>query len=51
RDIAVFDVLGKQVLGRRLYGNVLDVSSLTSGIYIISITENAKTAVRKLVVK
>ncbi|MEM9685313.1 MAG: T9SS type A sorting domain-containing protein [Bacteroidota bacterium] len=51
KDIAIFDVLGKQVLNRRLPGNVLDVAALDTGIYIIKITEDRKTITRKLVIR
>ncbi len=51
KRIVVYDVLGKAVINRILEDQVLDVSSLNSGIYFLKITEDAKTATRKLVVR
>jgi hypothetical protein len=49
KAIAIFDVLGKQVLGTVTNENTIDVSALQAGIYIIKITEAGKTATQKLV--
>lgn len=51
KKIQVFDIIGKQVLNTILEGNELNVSNLYSGIYIIKILEEGKTATRKLVIK
>jgi hypothetical protein len=51
RAIAIFDVLGKQVLGTVTNENSIDVSALQAGIYVIKITEQGKTATQKLVVE
>ena len=51
KHIDVFDVLGKKVLSESLYGKTLDVSSLTSGVYIIKIEEGPNTTTRKLVIR
>ena len=51
KTVAVFDVLGKQVLNGKVTEGTVNVSGLTSGIYIVKVTEEGKTATRKLVVK
>ena len=51
RIITVFDVLGKQVLNTKTSENAINVSSLNSGIYMIQITEEGKTATKKLVIE
>ncbi len=51
KDIEIFDVLGKKVHSSSLFGNELNISKLTPGIYILKIKENTATATRKLVVK
>ena len=51
KAIAIFDVLGKQVLGTVTNENTIDVSTLQAGIYVIKITEAGKTATQKLVVE
>jgi predicted extracellular nuclease len=51
KNISVFDVLGKKVMQTELSGQTLNIGSLTSGVYIIKITEQGKTATRKLVVQ
>jgi hypothetical protein len=50
-DIQIFDILGKQVLTSKVLNNSLNVNGLNAGIYIVKITEEGKTATRKLVVK
>ncbi len=49
--VNIFDTLGKEVINTKVTNNVLNVSSLTSGVYIVKVTEEGKTATRKLVVK
>lgn len=50
-DVQIFDILGKNVLSSKVLNNTLDVNGLNSGIYIVKITEEGKTATRKLVVR
>ncbi|MCH4551800.1 lamin tail domain-containing protein [Aestuariibaculum lutulentum] len=49
-DIAVFDLLGKQVI-KQSVSNKLDVSNLKSGVYIMKITQDDAVSTRKLVIK
>ena len=49
--VTVFDVLGKQVLNTTTSDNAINVASLHTGVYIVNITEEGKTASRKLVIK
>jgi len=51
RTISVFDVLGKQVLNATTSDSAVNVSTLHTGVYIVNITEEGKTAARKLVIK
>lgn len=51
KSIAIYDVLGKQVLSANVSDQALNVSSLKNGVYIVKITEAGKTATRKLIVK
>jgi len=50
KNVVVFDVLGKEVI-RTKTANTLNISSLNAGVYIVKITENRKTSIKKLVVK
>lgn len=50
-SVAVFDVLGKQVINDTISNNRLDVSSLNSGLYIVKISQNNATVTKKLVIK
>lgn len=50
KEITVFDVTGKVVLHSNLSGEVLNISALETGVYIIKVTEDRKAATRKLVV-
>ncbi len=51
KEIQIYNILGKQVLSTKLKGRELNVSKLSSGIYILKILEEGKTATRKLVIK
>lgn len=51
KSIQIFDILGKQVFSRDIIDPQVNLSNLKSGIYILKVTENNKTATRKLVVK
>ena len=51
KAVTIFDVLGKQVLNTTTSNNVINVNTLVSGVYVVKITEEGKTATRKLVIK
>ena len=51
KEIEIFNVLGKPVQKTRIRGKELDVSRLTSGIYILKIKEGKARATKKLVVR
>ncbi len=51
KSVAVYDVLGKLVLNTTTADNAVNVSALRTGVYIVNITEEGKTASRKLVIK
>lgn len=51
KTVAIYDVLGKEVVNVSTASGAVNVAGLTSGIYIVKITEENKTATRKLIVK
>ena len=51
KAIAIFDVLGKQVFSVSTDNTTLNVGNLNAGVYIVKITEEGKTATRKLIVR
>jgi hypothetical protein len=51
RNVAIFDVLGKQVINVTTSSSAINVSNLNGGVYIVKVIENGKTATRKLVIK
>lgn len=51
KNIAIYDVMGKQVLNTTTSANNINVSALTSGLYMVKVTEEGQTAVKKLIVK
>ena len=51
KAVTIYDVLGKQVLNTTTADSAINVSGLTSGVYVVKITEEGKTATRKLVIK
>jgi hypothetical protein len=50
KEIIIFDVLGKKVMQTMLNSRELNVSNLTSGVYIIKIKKDA-SATRKLIIR
>ena len=51
KTVAIYDMLGKQVLATTVNNGTVDVSNLTAGIYVVNITEEGKTATKKLIKK
>jgi hypothetical protein len=51
KEIIIFDVLGKKVLQTVLNSRELNVSNLSSGVYIIKIYEKEASATRKLIIR
>ncbi len=51
KTVTVFDVLGKQVLNTTTSTNAINVSQLNTGVYMVRITEEGKTATKKLVIR
>lgn len=50
KSVVIFDVLGKQVF-KTTATETVNVSNLNAGVYIVKITEEGKTATRKLIIK
>lgn len=51
KNVVVYDVLGKQVINTTISSDRLNISELTSGIYMMTISQNGISSTKKLVVK
>jgi len=51
KTVDVFNVLGKRIFSVALTGKELNISQLSTGVYILKITENNMSETRKLVIK
>lgn len=52
KSVVVFDVLGKQILkASNVSSNGINISSLKAGIYMVKVSQDGKSATRKLVVQ
>ncbi len=53
KEVVIFNVIGKKVLSSSFNGvkSTIDVSAVSAGIYILKVTENGKTATKKLVIR
>jgi hypothetical protein len=53
KQVAIFNVLGKKVFTQSFAGmqKAFNVSMLNAGIYILKVTEQAKTVTKKLVIR
>lgn len=50
-SVQIFDLLGKEVLKADVVNNAVNVSGLNAGVYMVKVTEEGKTATRKLVIQ
>lgn len=50
-NVSIVNMLGKEVVKANVVNNTVNVSNLTSGIYIVKITEEGKTSTRKLIIE
>lgn len=50
KTVAIYDIVGKQIINE-VVNEFVNVSSLNAGVYVVKITEEGKTATRKLVVR
>lgn len=51
KSVAIYDVLGKQVVNTKTNNNAVSVANLKRGVYIVKVTEDEKTATRKLIIE
>ena len=51
KSVAIFDILGKQVLNTKTLNNAVNVANLKGGVYILKITEEGKTDTKKLIIE
>ena len=51
KTVAVYDILGKQVINTKTSNNAVNVANLKSGAYIVKVTEDGKTDTRKLIIQ
>ncbi|MXN92146.1 T9SS type A sorting domain-containing protein [Flavobacterium sp. Sd200] len=51
KGVAIFDITGKQVLNTTTANNTVNTNNLTAGVYIVKVTEDGKTATKKLIVQ
>ncbi|HEX9981305.1 MAG TPA: T9SS type A sorting domain-containing protein [Flavobacterium sp.] len=51
KSVMIYDVLGKLVVKTTVSDQAINVSSLKGGVYIVKVTEEGKTATRKLVIR
>jgi hypothetical protein len=51
KTVAIYDILGKQVLTTAVTNDLVNVSGLNAGVYIVKITEAGSTATRKLIIR
>lgn len=50
-SVQIFDLIGKEVVKANVINNSVNVANLESGVYLVKITEEGKTATRKLVIR
>jgi hypothetical protein len=51
KQVEVYDVLGKVVLNTKATNTPINIASLNRGVYVVKVTEEGKTATRKLVIE
>ncbi|AIJ36625.1 T9SS type A sorting domain-containing protein [Flavobacterium psychrophilum] len=51
KNVAIYNVLGAQVLAANVTNAPINVANLAKGVYVVKVTEEGKTATRKLVIE
>jgi hypothetical protein len=51
KSVQIYDILGKEVLSSKEINSTMNVSGLAAGVYLVKITEEGKTATKKLVIE
>ena len=51
KQVELYDVLGKVTLKTKVTDAPINLSGLTSGVYVVKVTEDGKTATRKIVIE
>lgn len=51
KAVAIFDITGKQVFKATTVNSTVNTGNLTAGVYIVKVTEEGKTATKKLIVQ
>lgn len=51
KQIAIYDVLGTEVLNTKISGTELLLNELGAGVYVLRVYQNNKVATRKLIVR
>jgi predicted extracellular nuclease len=51
KSVSLYNVLGKEVIKTSTYGNPINVSELSNGIYIVRVSENGKSNTLKVVIQ
>ncbi|MBC5835144.1 T9SS type A sorting domain-containing protein [Flavobacterium sp. F372] len=50
-NVSIINMLGKEVVNANVVNNTVNVANLTSGLYIVKITEEGKTSTKKLIIE
>jgi hypothetical protein len=50
-NVSVINVLGKEVINSKVSNNAVNITGLTPGMYIVKISEEGKTATKKLIIE
>lgn len=51
KNVVIYDLLGKMVVNQTVAEQAINVSNLATGAYIVKVTEDGKTATKKLVIE
>ncbi|MEP1490543.1 MAG: T9SS type A sorting domain-containing protein [Algibacter sp.] len=51
KNVEIYNVLGKKVFQTVLFNKELNIAKLSSGVYMLKITENSIAETRKLIIK
>ena len=51
KEVTIYNTLGQQVQKAKVSSDGIDVSNLNKGTYFVKITEDGKTATKKLVIQ
>ena len=51
KNVEIYDIIGNRIINKTISSNVIDISSLNTGMYLVKVTIDGKSKTSKLIVE